>query len=110
MGKAGARLPWCPVAMVTVAMVTSAGCPRTLYRSIHEQIFTLPETCHIYPGHDYCGHTVSTVGEEKRLNPRLTLSLDEFVTVMDGLGLPRPRLMDVAVPANLRCGIQDDVA
>ncbi|XP_071656614.1 persulfide dioxygenase ETHE1, mitochondrial [Patagioenas fasciata] len=86
------------------------GCPRTLYRSIHEQIFTLPESCHIYPGHDYCGHTVSTVGEEKRLNPRLTLSEDEFVRVMDGLGLPRPKLMDVAVPANLRCGIQDDAA
>ncbi|XP_065510928.1 persulfide dioxygenase ETHE1, mitochondrial-like isoform X2 [Caloenas nicobarica] len=56
------------------------------------------------------GHTVSTVGEEKRLNPRLTLSPDDFVRVMEGLALPRPRIMDVAVPANLRCGIQDDVA
>ncbi|XP_027488663.1 persulfide dioxygenase ETHE1, mitochondrial [Corapipo altera] len=84
------------------------GCPRTLHRSVHERIFTLPESCRIYPGHDYRGHTMSTVGEERRLNPRLTLSPDEFVTLMEGLNLPRPRLIDVAVPANLRCGIQDE--
>ncbi|XP_054039614.1 persulfide dioxygenase ETHE1, mitochondrial, partial [Rissa tridactyla] len=83
------------------------GCPRTLYRSVHEKIFTLPDSCLVYPAHDYQGHTVSTVGEERRLNPRLTLSPDEFVALMEGLRLPRPRLMDVAIPANLRCGIQD---
>ncbi|XP_065520895.1 persulfide dioxygenase ETHE1, mitochondrial isoform X3 [Lathamus discolor] len=54
------------------------------------------------------GHTVSTVGEERRLNPRLTLSPDAFVALMEGLQLPRPRRMDEAVPANLRCGIQDE--
>lgn len=83
------------------------GCARTLYRSVHDKIFTLPDHCLVYPAHDYTGQTVSTVGEERSLNPRLTLSAEEFVRVMDGLGLPRPKLMDVAVPANLRCGIQD---
>ncbi|XP_057275774.1 persulfide dioxygenase ETHE1, mitochondrial isoform X1 [Pezoporus wallicus] len=84
------------------------GCARTLYRSVHEKIFTLPDECLVYPAHDYNGHTVSTVGEERRLNPRLTLSPDAFVALMEGLQLPRPRRMDEAVPANLRCGIQDE--
>ncbi|XP_062469240.1 persulfide dioxygenase ETHE1, mitochondrial [Pezoporus occidentalis] len=84
------------------------GCARTLYRSVHEKIFTLPDECLVYPAHDYNGHTVSTVGEERRLNPRLTLSPDAFVALMEGLQLPRPRRMDEAIPANLRCGIQDE--
>ncbi|XP_053825395.1 LOW QUALITY PROTEIN: persulfide dioxygenase ETHE1, mitochondrial [Vidua macroura] len=84
------------------------GCARTLHRSVHERIFSLPESCRVYPGHDYQGHTMSTVGEERRHNPRLTLGADEFVALMEGLQLPRPRLMDVAIPANLRCGIQDE--
>ncbi|KAF1535263.1 Persulfide dioxygenase ETHE1, mitochondrial, partial [Eudyptes schlegeli] len=69
------------------------GCPRTLYRSVHEKIFTLPDSCLVYPAHDYNGQTVSTVGEERRLNPRLTLGPDDFVRLMEGLNLPRPRLM-----------------
>ncbi|XP_019467177.1 persulfide dioxygenase ETHE1, mitochondrial, partial [Meleagris gallopavo] len=93
------RLPW-----------QHAGCPRTLYRSVHSQIFTLPDRCLLYPAHDYTGQTVTTVGEERRLNPRLTLSEEEFVKLMEGLQLPRPKLMDIAVPANLRCGIQDGPA
>ena len=82
------------------------GDARALYRSVHEKIFTLPDDTLVYPGHDYKGHTVTTVGEEKRLNPRLRLGIDEatFVAIMDNLGLPRPRRMDVAVPANLACG------
>ncbi|XP_072776856.1 persulfide dioxygenase ETHE1, mitochondrial [Taeniopygia guttata] len=84
------------------------GCARTLHRSVHERIFSLPESCRIYPGHDYRGHTMSTVGEERRHNPRLTLGADEFVALMERLQLPRPHLMDVAIPANLRCGIQDE--
>ncbi|XP_066064423.1 persulfide dioxygenase ETHE1, mitochondrial isoform X2 [Chamaea fasciata] len=84
------------------------GCARTLHRSVHQRIFTLPDSCRVYPGHDYNGHTVSTVGEERRHNPRLRLSPDEFVALMEKLQLPRPRLMDVAIPANLRCGIQDE--
>lgn len=78
-----------------------------LYRSVHEQIFSLPDDTLIYPGHDYKGRTVSTVGEEKRLNPRLgrDRTMEEFATIMSKLGLPYPRKMDVAVPANLFCGL-----
>jgi sulfur dioxygenase len=58
------------------------------------------------PAHDYKGDTVSTIGEEKAHNPRLQVdSVDEYVELMNGLGLPRPKLMDLAVPANLRLGL-----
>lgn len=80
------------------------GDARTLYRSVHDQILSLPDNTWLYPGHDYKGRTVTTVAEEKRYNPRLTLSEDAFVELMAGLGLPYPRRMDVAVPANLRLG------
>jgi sulfur dioxygenase len=82
------------------------GDARTLYRAVHQQIFTLPEDCRLYPAHDYRGITVTTVGEERRLNPRLggELSEDDFAGYMCNLGLPHPKQMDVAVPANLRCG------
>lgn len=78
----------------------------TLYRSVHEQIFSLPEETLVYPGHDYKGRTASTVGEEKRLNPRLGggKTREEFVRIMAELSLPYPRKIDVAVPANLVCG------
>nr|XP_035963223.1 persulfide dioxygenase ETHE1, mitochondrial isoform X3 [Halichoerus grypus] len=82
------------------------GCAKTLYHSVHEKIFTLPGDCLIYPAHDYRGLTVSTVEEERTLNPRLTLSCEEFVKVMDNLNLPKPQQIDFAVPANMRCGIQ----
>jgi sulfur dioxygenase len=91
------------------------GCGRTdfqegsaadLYRSVHDQIFSLPDSCLLYPGHDYRGLTVSSVGEERRHNPRLggELSSSDFCVYMDNLGLPHPKQMDIAVPANLRCG------
>jgi glyoxylase-like metal-dependent hydrolase (beta-lactamase superfamily II) len=78
----------------------------TLYRSVHEKIFTLPEDALVYPGHDYQQRRVSSVGQEKARNPRLGggKSLEEFVAIMDGLNLPRPKRMDVAVPANRECG------
>ncbi|KAG8515363.1 Persulfide dioxygenase ETHE1, mitochondrial, partial [Galemys pyrenaicus] len=82
------------------------GCAKTLYHSVHEKIFTLPGDCLIYPAHDYHGLTVSTVEEERTLNPRLTLSCEEFIKVMDNLNLPKPTQIDIAVPANMRCGIQ----
>lgn len=82
------------------------GCAKTLYHSVHERIFTLPGDCLIYPAHDYNGLTVSTVEEERTLNPRLTLSCEEFVKVMDNLKLPKPQQIDFAVPANMRCGVQ----
>lgn len=82
------------------------GDARTLYRSVHGKIFTLPESCAVYPGHDYQGRTRSTVGEEKRLNPRLGggKSEAELVAIMQGLELSYPRKIDIAVAANARCG------
>uniref|UniRef100_A0A8C0H900 ETHE1 persulfide dioxygenase n=1 Tax=Chelonoidis abingdonii TaxID=106734 RepID=A0A8C0H900_CHEAB len=86
---------------------TPSGSPETLYCSVHEKIFTLPGDCLIYPAHDYTGQTVSTVEEERTLNPRLTLSCEAFVQLMNSLNLPEPQQIDFAVPANLKCGIQD---
>lgn len=83
------------------------GCSERLYQSVHEKIFTLPGHCLIYPAHDYKGQTVSTVDEEKKYNPRLTKSLEEFVKIMNNLNLPKPKQIDIAVPANLVCGLHD---
>jgi sulfur dioxygenase len=91
------------------------GCGRTdfqqgnaerLHASVHKQIFSLPPACLIYPGHDYRGLTVSSVAEEKQFNPRLggQASVGDFAGYMHNLGLPHPKLIDLAVPANLRCG------
>jgi glyoxylase-like metal-dependent hydrolase (beta-lactamase superfamily II)/rhodanese-related sulfurtransferase len=88
------------------------GSPATLYRSVHTQLLTLPEACLLYPGHDYRGITVTSVAEERRFNPRLGSAVNEtdFAGYMNHLGLPHPRLMDIAVPANLRCGRPDSAA
>ncbi|MBM4379569.1 MAG: MBL fold metallo-hydrolase [Deltaproteobacteria bacterium] len=76
-----------------------------LYDSIHAHLYSLPDDTRVYPGHDYKGRTVTTVGEERRFNARLAgRTREQFVTLMNGLDLPRPRHMDVAVPANLACG------
>jgi len=91
------------------------GCGRTdfqqgsaplLFRSVRERVFSLPDDCLLYPGHDYRGLTASSVGEEKKYNPRLALTILEadFTGYMTNLGLAHPKMMDVAVPANLRCG------
>ena len=82
------------------------GSPALLYRSVHEQLLSLPDTCLLYPAHDYRGLTVTSVLEERRYNPRLggDINASDFAGYMNHLGLPHPRLMDQAVPANLRCG------
>src|SRR5438034_2923318 len=82
------------------------GDPRAMYRSIRSQILTLPPACLLYPAHDYRGLTVTSVAEERRYNPRLGGDIGEsdFVGYMNNLGLPHPKLIDIAVPANLRCG------
>ena len=82
------------------------GNARTLYRSVHSQIFTLLPACLLYPGHDYRGLTVTSVDEERRFNPRLSSGIGEadFAGYMNNLGLPHPKQIDVAVPANLQCG------
>ncbi len=82
------------------------GSTASLYRSVHMQLFTLPADCLVYPGHDYNGMGVSSIGEERRFNPRLGGDVAEadFAGFMQHLGLPHPKKMDLAVPANLRCG------
>jgi glyoxylase-like metal-dependent hydrolase (beta-lactamase superfamily II) len=82
------------------------GDARRLYRSVHDRIFVLPDDTLLYPGHDYNGRTVTTVGEEKRWNPRLGggKTEDEFVAIMAGLQLSPPKRIAVAVPANLTLG------
>ena len=83
------------------------GDPGQLFDSVHSQVFSLPDTCVVYPAHDYKGHSSSTVLEEKTLNPRLTKTKEEFVQLMNALGLPYPKQIDKALPLNLMCGIQD---
>lgn len=83
------------------------GSSALLYRSVHEQIFSLPDTTTLWPAHDYRGRTATSVGEERRLNPRLGggRSVEEFERIMRELVLPRPAKMDLAIPANLACGL-----
>lgn len=85
------------------------GSPHTLFRSIKQQLFTLPDDCHVYPAHDYEGRTVSTIGEEKAFNPRIGGGAreEDFVGYMRNLGLPHPKQLDIAVPANLRAGLPE---
>ena len=79
----------------------------TLYDSITEKLFVLPEETLVYPGHDYQGRRVSCIAEEKQLNPRLAgKSREEFIEIMHNLDLPKPKLIDVAVPANRLCGTE----
>ena len=82
------------------------GSPTLLYQSVRAQILSLPAACLLYPAHDYRGLTVTSVGEEQRFNLRLGGDVDvaDFTGYMSNLGLPHPKLMDIAVPANLRCG------
>ena len=84
------------------------GNARDQYQSIFNKLLCLPESTYIYPGHDYNGMTVSTIGEEKKYNPRLKVrSADEYSTLMDSLDLAPPKLIDKAIPANRLCGIRD---
>ena len=90
------------------------GCGRTdfqqgnaalLYDSIHTKLFSsLPPSCLVYPGHDYKGNLSSSIGEESAFNPRLTKTKEEFIVLMDKLGLPAPKQIERAVPANMAGG------
>ncbi len=81
----------------------------TLWRSVHEKLFTLPDATYVYPAHDYRGQTCSTIGEEKKHNPRLggVMTVEAFVELMRGLNLPPPAKINEAVPANRACGKRD---
>ena len=80
------------------------GSAETLYQSITQKLFTLPDSTLVYPAHNYKGFTVSTIGEEKKFNPRLSQGKEEFVKIMKNLNLSYPKKIDVAVPANMNCG------
>lgn len=89
------------------------GCGRTdfqggsseqLYESVHNKLFKLPLDYTVYPAHDYNGRTASSIFEEKKFNPRLTKSKEEFSNIMSNLNLAYPKLMDIAVPRNFNCG------
>jgi rhodanese-related sulfurtransferase len=85
------------------------GDPATQYDSIFNRLLTLPDETLVYPAHDYKGDTVSTIGEEKAFNPRLQVgSVEQYVEIMNSLDLPNPKMMDVAVPANLHVGLAQD--
>jgi sulfur dioxygenase len=84
-----------------------SGDAQTLYRSIHDKFFTLPEDTLVYPCHDYEGRFVSTIAQEKARNPRLGQNkpLKQFVAIMEQMDLPYPRKIDTSVPGNLTCGV-----
>lgn len=83
------------------------GDPYDQYHSIFERLLKLPEQTFVFPGHDYKGDTVSTIGEERAYNPRLRVnSAEEYADIMNNLNLANPKMMDVAVPENLRLGLQ----
>ncbi len=82
------------------------GNANALFHAVQDKLFTLPDACLLYPAHDYRGLTVTSVGEERRFNPRLggELCESDFVGYVSNLRLPHPRQIDIAVPANLQCG------
>jgi len=82
------------------------GDPRKLFTSVRTQLFSLPDQCVVYPGHDYRGLTCTSIGEEKLYNPRLaeSIGMEDFAGYMKHLGLAHPKQMEEAVPANLHCG------
>jgi sulfur dioxygenase len=85
------------------------GSAETLYESVHQQLFSLPDSTIVYPAHDYKSRTESSIKNEKENNPRLgvTKTKDEFVEIMANLNLSYPKKIDKAVPANMRCGVPD---
>ncbi|STY31210.1 hydroxyacylglutathione hydrolase [Legionella wadsworthii] len=84
------------------------GSPSMQYDSLFEKILTLPGDTRVYPAHDYHGMTVSTIAEEKHFNPRLQIkSRDEYIELMNNLNLPPPKMIDVALKGNLKCGLTD---
>ena len=94
------------------------GCDRTdfqqgsaavLYQSVHQQIYSLPDSTKVYPGHDYHGFMMSTVAEEKAHNPRLNIQIEQatFIGIMNNLNLSYPKKINESLPANMTCGEQN---
>ena len=85
------------------------GDPRAQYDSIFNKLLQLPDETMVFPAHDYKGETVTTIGEEKAFNPRLQVkSVEQYAELMNNLNLPNPKMMDVAVPANMRVGMAQE--
>ncbi len=83
------------------------GSPSQQYDSLFNRLLSLPKSTFVYPGHDYNGMTVSTIGEEIKFNPRFSgRSREEYIALMNNLNLPLPKMMDIAVPANKNCGLE----
>ena len=82
------------------------GSAQKLFHSIKDRLFALPDECIVYPAHDYSGRTASSIGEEKKLNPRIGGEANEndFVGYMDNIQLPHPMQLEIAVPANIKAG------
>ena len=87
-----------------------SGDPGVAYDSITQRLYVLPDETLVLPGHDYEGRTASTIGEEKRLNPRIRsgTTRDEYIHLMSALDLPKPKRIDTALPGNLACGSDED--
>jgi len=85
------------------------GSSEALYENVHGKLFTLPDQTWVYPAHDYKGRSASSIGEEKKFNLRLRIgkTKEEFKEIMDNLNLAKPKKIDIAVPANMKCGKSD---
>jgi len=85
------------------------GSSSKMYQSIRKKLFTLPDETYVYPSHDYSGHLKSTIGEEKKFNTRVKEDITEkqFLEIMQNLNLPKPKKIEIAVPANMLCGDLD---
>ena len=107
-------MPEAPRAVFTGDVLLIRGTGRTDFQagdagkswdSIHDKLFRLPDSTIVYPAHDYKGWMSSSIGEERQYNPRLAgKTREQYIEIMRKLNLPNPRMMDVAVPANLACG------
>jgi len=86
------------------------GNPVDQYHSLFDRILKFPEKTLVYPAHDYKGNKVSTIGEEKKNNPRLKVkSPDQYVELMNGLNMPNPNMMDIVVHANIKGKTLDQI-
>jgi sulfur dioxygenase len=84
-----------------------AGNPEGLYDMVQSKLFTLPDSCAVFPAHDYKGRTQSSIGEEKQFNLRLTKTKEEFVEIMANLNLSYPKQIDRALPLNMKGGYDE---
>ena len=109
LGLCATALSACVSQSTWTPTVDTYGSSRAQYESIFNRLLKLPEETLVFPAHDYKGDTVSTIGEEKRYNPRLQVrSVDEYVELMANLKLANPKMMDVAVPANMHVGLHQE--